>query len=51
MLPNDFTRLIPGLIDERERQIRTAVRTRTLLRRTPDSDRPHRVPTPELVRR
>jgi hypothetical protein len=51
MLPHDYARLIPGLIDDRERQIRAAVRERNLLRRTPDADRPHRVPTPSLLRR
>lgn len=49
--PTDLTRLIPGLIDERERQIRASVRVRNLLRRTPGVDRPHRVPTPSSSRR
>ena len=43
--PTDLTRLIPGMIDERERQIRSSIRTRNLLRRTPTVDRPRRVPT------
>jgi hypothetical protein len=48
--PNDLTRLIPGLIDERERQIRASVRVRNLLRRTPTADRPHRVTMPSSGR-
>jgi hypothetical protein len=44
--PSDLTRLIPGLIDEREREIRASVRARNLLRRTPTADRPRRVPVP-----
>jgi hypothetical protein len=44
--PSDLTRLIPGLIDERERQIRASVRSRNLLRRPQTADRPRRVPAP-----